>query len=146
MSAVEQKPRTKRELANNKAFQGRASRTRLEDWWEAIAKAPTVEIDPNPERGNGIPNHRSWEKRFPEAHIRLNAVRPLLAELALSLQIPIENLLTPDYLRRVMFEPASDIGDMLRTLGAREWQIEKAVPVIEAGLNQAQFELDSQEV
>jgi ribonuclease D len=143
MSAVEQKPRTKRELANNKAFQGRASRTRLEDWWEAIAKAPTVEIDPNPERGNGIPNHRSWEKRFPEAHIRLNAVRPLLAELALSLQIPIENLLTPDYLRRVMFEPASDIGDMLRTLGAREWQIEKTVPVIEAGLNQARLLIES---
>ena len=32
MAAVEQKPRSKRELASNKAFQGRASRTRLEDW------------------------------------------------------------------------------------------------------------------
>lgn len=142
MSAVEQKPKTKRELASNKTFQGRASRTRLENWWEAIANAAQVEIDPNPERGNGIPNHRSWEKRFPEAHIRLNTVRPLLAELALENQVPIENLLTPDYLRRVMFEPAPDIAQMLRSLGAREWQVELTLPVIEAGLSQAQLLID----
>ncbi|HEY7854401.1 MAG TPA: HRDC domain-containing protein, partial [Aquiluna sp.] len=61
MAAVEQKPRSKRELASNKAFQGRASRTRLDDWWGAIENAPQVSIEENPERGNGIPNHRSWE-------------------------------------------------------------------------------------
>ena len=143
MSAVEQKPRSKRELANNKAFQGRASRTRLDDWWQAIANAPSIEIDPNPERGNGIPNHRSWEKRFPEAHIRLNTVRPMLAELAVEHQLPIENLLTPDYLRRVMFEPVSDLRLSLKELGARNWQIELCVPVIEAGLIQAQIQIDS---
>lgn len=146
MSAVEQKPRSKRELAANKTFQGRASRTRLDQWWDAIVNSSTIEIDPNPERGNGIPNHRSWEKRFPEAHIRLNAVRPLLVELAAEHQLPIENLLTPDYLRRAMFEPADDLAAMLRELGAREWQIELCVPVIEAGLTQAQIEIDFQEV
>jgi ribonuclease D len=143
MSAVEQKPRSKRELANNKTFQGRASRTRLDDWWQAIENAPTVEIEPNPERGNGIPNHRNWEKRFPEAHIRLNVVRPLLAELAAEHQVPIENLLTPDYLRRVMFEPPQDLRLALEDLGARSWQIELCVPIIEAGLIQAQIQIDS---
>lgn len=143
MSAVEQKPRSKRELSANKTFQGRASRTRLEEWWAAIANAGNVEIEANPERGNGIPNHRSWEKRFPEAHIRLNAVRPLLAELATEHQLPIENLLTPDYLRRVMFEPAQDLGLALRELGARSWQIELCVPVITAGLIQAQIQIDA---
>lgn len=144
MSAVEQKPRSKRELAANKSFQGRASRTRLGEWWDAIADASSVEIDPNPEKGNGIPNHRSWEKRFPEAHIRLNAVRPLLAELAELHKLPIENLLTPDYLRRVMFEPAASISNMLAELGARDWQIALALPAIEAGLIQAQLQIDSQ--
>ncbi len=144
MSAVEQKPRTKRELAGNKTFQGRASRTRLNEWWEAIANAPNVEIDPNPERGTGIPNHRSWEKRFPDAHIRLNAVRPLLAELAIEHQLPIENLLTPDYLRRLMFEPAPDLKTALSDFGARAWQIELTLPAIEAGLIQAQIQIDSQ--
>lgn len=145
MSAVEQKPRSKRELAANKTFQGRASRTRLDDWWEAIANSSTLDIDPNPERGNGIPNHRSWEKRFPEAHIRLNSVRPLLLQLAAEHGLPIENLLTPDYLRRVMFDPAPDLAKTLRELGARNWQIELCVPVIEAGLIQAQIEIDSRE-
>lgn len=144
MSAVEQKPRSKRELAANKSFQGRASRTRLGEWWDAIADASSVEIDPNPEKGNGIPNHRSWEKRFPEAHIRLNAVRPLLAELAELHKLPIENLLTPDYLRRVMFEPEASISNMLAELGARDWQIGLALPAIEAGLIQAQLQIDSQ--
>lgn len=138
MAAVEQKPRSKRELASNKAFQGRASRTRLDDWWGAVERAAEVEIDPNPERGNGIPNHRSWEKRFPEAHIRLNAIRPLMVELASELKMPIENILTPDYLRRVAFEPAEDVAEQLRELGARVWQVELALPAISAGLIQAQ--------
>ena len=145
MAAVEQKPRSKRELASNKAFQGRASRTRLDDWWQAIERAPGIQIAENPERGNGIPNHRSWEKRFPEAHIRLNVVRPLLVELANEFKVPIENLLTPDYLRRIMFEPAADIASQLSELGARNWQIELTLPVISAGLIQAQSLIDSPE-
>ena len=138
MAAVEQKPRSKRELASNKAFQGRASRTRLDDWWGAVERAPEVTIDPNPERGNGIPNHRSWEKRFPEAHIRLNAIRPLMVELAAELKMPIENILTPDYLRRVAFEPGPVVANQLKDLGARNWQVELCLPVILAGLIQAE--------
>ena len=146
MAAVEQKPRSKRELASNKAFQGRASRTRLEDWWHAVETANDVTIEENPERGNGIPNHRSWEKRFPEAHIRLNTVRPLVVELAAELKVPVENVLTPDYLRRVMFEPSDDIENQLRDLGARPWQIELVAPVIRAGLIQAQIQIEAQAV
>jgi len=145
MAAVDQKPRSKRELASNKEFQGRASRTRLEDWWHAVETAPSVEIEENPERGNGIPNHRSWEKRFPDAHIRLNTVRPLVVELAAEHKIPVENLLTPDYLRRVMFEPADDIASQLSDLGARPWQIELVAPVIRDGLSQAQIQIESLE-
>jgi ribonuclease D len=145
MAAVEQKPRSKRELASNKAFQGRASRTRLDDWWSAVERAEEVLIDANPERGHGIPNHRSWEKRFPEAHIRLNTVRPLMVELAEALKMPIENVLTPDFLRRVMFEPSHDIGTQLRELGARQWQVDLVLPVISAGLIQAQSQIEALE-
>ena len=145
MAAVEAKPRTKLELADNKAFQGRASRTRLNDWWDAIAKAEELEIAENPDRGNGIPSHRSWEKRFPDAHLRLNTVRPLLAELASELKLPIENLLTPDFLRRVMFEQADDIRTQLAEFGARNWQIDLVLPIIEFGLNQARLILESQQ-
>ena len=145
MVAVEMMPKSKRELAENKAFHGRASRSKLNDWWQAISNAEQVEIAESAQRSNGIPNHRSWEKRFPEAHLRLTSIRPMLVELAEQLKLPIENLITPDYFRRVMFEPSSDIGSQLLELGARKWQVELVGPVIEAGLSQTQPLIDALE-
>jgi ribonuclease D len=135
MAAVNQAPKSRSELASNKEFQGRASRTLLSTWWEAIAKAGELEISLEPsEKGNGIPNHKSWERRFPEAHHRLEVVRPLVQALATEHNIPVENLLTPDYLRRVCFEPQEDVAAQLRSYGAREWQIELVTEVILKGL------------
>ena len=145
MTAVELMPKTKRELADTKAFHGRASRSRLNDWWQAIVTADQVDIADNPQRGNGIPNHRSWEKRFPAAHIRLTNIRPLLVAQAEALKLPIENLITPDYFRRVMFQPEHDIRGQLRGLGARSWQVELVAPTIEAGLSQTQQLVDALE-
>ena len=135
MAAVNQAPKSRGELANNKEFQGRASRTLLSVWWDAIARAPELEISIEPsEKGNGIPNHKSWERRFPEAHHRLEVVRPLVLAVAAELKVPIENLLTPDYLRRVCFEPSEDVAQQLRSFGARRWQIEAVTEEIQKGL------------
>ncbi len=137
MAVVSNPPKTRSELASNKEFQGRASRTLLSNWWEAISRAKELEVDIQPaERGNGIPNHRSWEKRFPEAHARLELTRPALVSLAAELEIPVENLLTPDYLRRVCFQPEADVASQLRALGARPWQVSLVAPLIQAGFSQ----------
>ena len=135
MAAVNQAPKSRSELASNKEFQGRASRTLLSTWWDAIAKAGELEISLEPsEKGNGIPNHKSWERRFPEAHHRLEVVRPMVQALATEFNIPIENLLTPDYLRRVCFEPQEDVALQLKSYGARKWQIDLVTEVIRKGL------------
>jgi ribonuclease D len=135
MAAVNQAPKSRSDLANNKEFQGRASRTLLSTWWEAIAKAQELEISLEPaEKGNGIPNHKSWERRFPEAHHRLEVVRPLVLAMAAELKIPVENLLTPDYLRRVCFEPQGDVAKQLSEYGARKWQVDLVTEVIQKGL------------
>jgi ribonuclease D len=135
MAAVNQAPKSRSDLANNKEFQGRASRTLLSTWWEAIAKAQELEISLEPaEKGNGIPNHKSWERRFPEAHHRLEVVRPLVLAMAAELKIPVENLLTPDYLRRVCFEPQQDVAKQISEYGARKWQIDLVTEVIQKGL------------
>jgi ribonuclease D len=135
MAAVNQAPKSRSDLANNKEFQGRASRTLLSTWWEAIAKAQELEISLEPaEKGNGIPNHKSWERRFPDAHHRLEVVRPLVLAMAAELKIPVENLLTPDYLRRVCFEPQGDVAKQLGEYGARKWQIDLVTEVIQKGL------------
>jgi ribonuclease D len=61
-----------------------------------------------------------------------------LAVLAEQHQLPVENLLTPDTLRRVLWEPpeASEqaVADALRGLGARPWQIELTAPVVLAAM------------
>lgn len=138
MAAVEQPPKSKSDLASNKAFQGRASRSMLNEWWDAIQQSSNLDIELSPkEKGNGIPSHRSWEKRFPLAHRRLEIIRPKLLEVASGLSVPIENLLTPDYLRRVCFEPGEDVGGQLRALGARDWQIDLVLETITTGLELA---------
>lgn len=138
-AVVEHPPKSKSELASNKAFQGRASRSLLNEWWQAIAESKDLDIELVPkERGNGIPSHRSWEKRFPEAHKRLEQTRPLFVALGEELKIPVENLLTPDLLRRVCFEPSSDIPAQLKELGARAWQIELTAGLIRAGFEKAE--------
>ncbi len=138
MAAVNQAPKSRSELASNKEFQGRASRTLLSVWWDAIARSQELDISLEPaDRGNGIPNHKSWERRFPDAHHRLESVRPLVLSLATELNIPIENLLTPDFLRRVCFEPQADVAEQLRSLGARQWQVRLVTEVIQMGLQQA---------
>jgi ribonuclease D len=135
MAAVNQAPKSRSDLANNKEFQGRASRTLLSTWWDAVARAQDLEISIEPsEKGNGIPNHKSWERRFPDAHHRLEVVRPLVLALAAELKIPVENLLTPDYLRRVCFEPQQDVAKQLGEYGARKWQIDLVTEVIQKGL------------
>ncbi|NBU22869.1 MAG: ribonuclease D [Actinobacteria bacterium] len=139
MAVVNTPPRSKSDLAANKEFQGRASRSMLTNWWAAIERAEELDIELKAqERGNGIPNHRSWEKRFPEAHRRLETVRPKLVDLSAELSLPVENLLTPDYLRRVCFAPEENIGEQLRTLGARDWQIKLVEPLIQVGIAESQ--------
>jgi len=140
MAAIEKVPRSKHELSQNKLFQGRASRSKLSVWWEAIEGSRNLEILPAPEHTGALPNHKSWERRFPEAHVRLKVVRELVMARAAELLVPVENLLTPEFLRRVCFEPETDVAAQLQKLGARNWQIEITADVIAEGLVLAEAE------
>lgn len=123
--------KSKPELAASKTFSGRASRTYLDLWWQALNEgANTRDLPPARLPQTGIPNHRTWATRFPEADQRLKNVKPMIAEISEKLQIPLENILTPDYLRQLCFEPPQEISedsvaDFLTRLGARQWQVEQ---------------------
>lgn len=122
-------PSSKRELAGMKEFNGRASRSQLDRWWDAIEAGRTTEDLPTAQSGgDGLPPPRTWADKNPEADRRLRAARGAVTELSEQLAIPLENLLTPDFLRRVAWSPpdpadADGVGRALRELGAREWQI-----------------------
>lgn len=129
--AATDKPKTRPELASMRSFTGRASRSYLDHWWEAIANAYKATVLPSlkPEKAEGIPNHRNWVNKFPEADRRLRLAKASLAQLSEKTLVPLENLLTPEILRQVSFNPPNDlelgaISNQLRELGARTWQIE----------------------
>jgi ribonuclease D len=139
VSAAKETPRTKPQLAGNRSFVGRASRSYLDLWWKAIEDgANSRDLPPLKLPQVGIPNHRIWPTRFPEADKRLKIIRPLIAEIAESNSIPVENVLTPDYLRQVCFEPAGfdgpSIAVQLASLGARQWQIDLCLDAVISGL------------
>lgn len=137
IAAVLANPQTKQDLAALKSFTGRASRSQLDRWWAAI-EAGRASTDLPLERatgGDSLPPPRAWSDRNPEADARLKAARPLLEARAEELRMPTENLLTPDYLRRVAWTPpetvdAASIAAMLLELGARPWQIAETSQLI----------------
>jgi ribonuclease D len=58
-----------------------------------------------------------------------------VTDVATDLDIPLENLLTPEYLRRVAWSPPDPItteavGEALAALGARPWQVDAIAQVI----------------
>ena len=129
-------PETKRDLASLKEFTGRASRTQLDRWWDALEAGKASTDIPNL-RGTGeaIPPPRVWSDKNPEADRRLKAARAALTTVSEERTIPLENLLTPDLLRRVAWKPPMElsvqaISDELAELGARAWQIDATAQVI----------------
>ncbi|WP_426995602.1 HRDC domain-containing protein [Pseudarthrobacter sp. N5] len=142
VAAAKAMPATVPQLLGTKGFHGRAAQREAPRWLRCIAAARDLEdLPPLHLPTNAPPPPRVWTDRDPEAAERLTTARPLLQGKADQLNIPLENLLTPDFLRRVSWRPPEDISEAsvaaeLRTLGAREWQIALTAPVItEAFLN-----------
>ena len=137
VAAVLADPKSKAALAAVKEFTGRASRTQLDRWWNAIEAGRVASPLPL-ERATGgdtLPPPRAWVDRNPEADARLKAARPVVEQRAQQLNMPTENLLTPEVLRRVAWAPpqpvtAASVGEALATLGARHWQIAQTAQLI----------------
>lgn len=134
--AAAMNPRSKGALAANKDFKGRASRSEIDLWWKAILRAKTTEPPgPRPRDEDAIPHHRSWAQRFPEAASRLGVAREAVVAEAERMGMPVENLLTPDILRRLAWDPPAPLDEdavalRLAELGAREWQYVATAPII----------------
>jgi ribonuclease D len=76
-----------------------------------------------------------WRERFPEKYAPLTHAKARLMEKAEALSIPLENMITPEYIRRICWNaPKGEVARALATLGARSWQIEIVAPVLESAL------------
>jgi ribonuclease D len=121
---------------------GRGARRNARNWFDAVERArtlPDADLPPQHLPTDGPPPPRVWRERDPAAAVRLGAVRAAVTEIAESLDLPVENLVAPDSVRRLAWTPPAQItpdtvAAALRGLGAREWQIGLAAPPLTAAL------------
>lgn len=136
VAAARTLPETKRDLAALKEFTGRASRSQIDRWWNAIqAGLASEDLPVLRAAGETMPPPRVWSDKNPEADKRLKAARAAVTEIATEMSIPVENMLTPELLRRVAWAPPESadrdgIAAVLEELGARPWQIGATAQVI----------------
>ena len=118
----------------------RSVRRYQRQWLEAVARANTIpeaDLPPMTLRSDGPPPQRAWPERDPVAAARLTATREALTEFATEHCIPVENVLSPEPLRRVIWSPPQDrsadgFAEALRALGARGWQTDVVAPLVAA--------------
>jgi ribonuclease D len=136
VAAARAMPTTVPQLLEVNGFHGRAAQREAPRWLRCISAARQLKELPELQLPtNAPPPPRVWADKDPAAAARLQTARPRLAALAEKLDMPVENLLTPDFLRRVAWRPPAAVTEesvaaALRGLGARPWQLELAVPVI----------------
>jgi ribonuclease D len=140
VAAAKAMPTTVPALLGLSGFHGRAAKRDAPKWLHAIQTAKNgTDLPPLQVSNNTPPPPRVWVDRDPEAAARIATVRPLMADLAEELTIPSENILTPDFVRRICWRPPSPITEetvaaALTELGARRWQIEKTQAMLARAL------------
>lgn len=140
ISAATTNPDTVEKLTELPIFGGAKQRRSAQVWLDALKRARTSEPPDAQEPSNGPPPASRWARRKPEAAIRLEAARAELTELAQRVSVPVENLLSPELVRRLCWDwqdngdPAAAVDAFLRDSTARQWQRELAVPALAKAL------------
>ncbi|MFW6775927.1 HRDC domain-containing protein [Nocardioides sp. CPCC 205120] len=142
IAAAEALPTTRAALLATPGFKGRGADRYAARWVaaiEAVLAMPESDLPTRVPRGDGPPPPRAWADKDPVAARRLVLARERTVALAEELHLPVENLLTPDYLRRLVWTPPATrvradllvaVGEQLASYGARPWQVELAAPVL----------------
>jgi len=135
-------PGSQADLTDLPGFQSRGARRHVTAWRRAVQRVrgqadhslPGPAMPP-PE---GPPPTHRWQERDPVAARRLAAVRTVVAALADEHTLPAENLLPPDVVRRLAWQPPDPpdldaVAAGLAAHGARPWQVElTALPISKA--------------
>ncbi|MFB9239865.1 ribonuclease D [Plantactinospora siamensis] len=130
IAAAELDPQDERTLLTLPGFGGRSVRRLARTWLEALAEArrlPDEELPVTPAVEGPPPPHR-WAERDPVAAARLARCRAVVTTTAGEHNLPPENLISPDSIRRLAWTPPAEVSaatvtETLRGLGARDWQI-----------------------
>ena len=147
VEAARSLPANHQQLARISGFLGRQARRHEKDWLAAITKARASADSDLPDAAGGPvpsgppPAHR-WAERDPAAAARLAAARATVTAIAEANKLPVENLLAPDALRRLSWDPPQPTDEesvalALAGYGARPWQVELTAGPITSALQDA---------
>ena len=94
---------------------------------DRVAAMTKADYPPMRQPAEGPPPPRNWANRYPDAAERWARVRPAITEIAEQHQVPAENLLSPETLRQIAWQPPAPltreaVDDFLASHGARPWQ------------------------
>jgi ribonuclease D len=118
----------------------------LQLWLDSIATAVALPEDQWPSmrtNADTLPPIKLWRDKFPEKYAPLSHARASIELIAQENQIPVENLMTPEHVRRICWKPpigatttlsVSEVEKALTELGARQWQIDLVAPALAAAL------------
>ena len=132
------------ELMALPGFTGRGARRHVRSWAAAVRRAQAEPETALPAASgpaaDGPPPANRWPERDPAAARRLVAMRAVVTALAESLSVPAENLLHPDAVRRVAWNPPEPpapaaIAAQLAGYGARPWQVGLTAAPVAAALS-----------
>jgi ribonuclease D len=148
VEAARSVPVSQPQLVAIKGFTARVARRHLQEWLVAVRTARSMDEAALPEitgagtpgtgPGTGPPPAHRWHERDPAAAARLAAAREAVAQVAEQHTLPAENLVPPDAVRRLSWDPPQDgdqpaVATALTGYGARAWQAELvAGPIADA--------------
>ena len=155
VAAAQAMPADRSALLKARGFHGRGAERYAGRWLAALREAqemPEEELPTRSPRGDGPPLPRAWAEKDPVAAKRLSLAREQMARLADQHGMPVENLLTPDYLRRTLWTPPrtrepgtllDEIAAQLAAYGARSWQIALTAPILTTATLEADAAADA---
>jgi len=109
----------------------------LDTWLTAIASAVALPESDYPElraAGDSMPPTKIWKERFPEKYAPFTHARAAVELRAAELNIPVENLISPEVIRKLIWKLSSDVSKDALELGARPWQVAEIADLVSAAL------------
>ena len=107
-------------------------------WLDAIAAAraiPEDDLPPTRAASDALPPVKVWREKYPLRYAALTHARHHLSLRAEELSVPLENMISPEHVRRICWnDPKGQVDQALTELGARPWQREIAASILEAAL------------
>ena len=109
----------------------------LDTWLATISTAVALPENEHPEMraaGDSMPPTKIWKERFPEKYAPFTHARAAVEARAAELNIPVENLIAPDVIRKLVWKLSTDVEKDALDLGARPWQVAEIADLVTAAL------------